>query len=187
MRIIAGTLKNSTLHLPKNKNTRPLKDMVRESIFNFLMHSNKIPFQLEKSIVLDLFSGSGSFGLECLSRKVKHVTFVENYKPAIRTFYKNIQYLNNIKNYDLIEKDIFDIKIKKHLNKNFDLIFADPPYKEKRISSLFSIIEKNNFLNKNGLLILHRNKKTNDPLNDKFHIVNTRFYGISKIIFYKLK
>ena len=80
MRIIAGTLKNSTLYLPKNKNTRPLKDMVRESIFNFLMHSNKIPFQLEKSIVLDLFAGTGSFGLECISRKAEKVYFVENDK-----------------------------------------------------------------------------------------------------------
>jgi|TARA_Y100001970_G_scaffold165154_1_gene201817 16S rRNA (guanine966-N2)-methyltransferase len=187
MRIISGSYKGKKLFQPTDSKTRPLKDLTKESIFNLLIHSKFKKFDLEKSIVLDLFSGSGSFGLECLSRKVKHVTFVENYKPAIRTFYKNIQYLNNIKNYDLIEKDIFDIKIKKHLNKNFDLIFADPPYKEKRISSLFSIIEKNNFLNKNGLLILHRNKKTNDPLNDKFHIINTRFYGISKIIFYKLK
>ena len=66
MRIIAGKLKGSSLHMPKNKNTRPLKDLARESIFNLLTHSNKISFQLKHSSVLDLYAGTGSFGLECL-------------------------------------------------------------------------------------------------------------------------
>ena len=68
MRIIAGKLKGSKLHIPKDKNTRPLKDLVRESIFNLLTHSNKIILQLKNSNILDLYSGTGSFGLECLSR-----------------------------------------------------------------------------------------------------------------------
>ena len=77
MRIIAGKFKGATLHLPYNKSTRPLKDRARESIFNLLIHSKKIAFNLEKSNILDLFSGTGSFGLECLSRKAKSVCFVE--------------------------------------------------------------------------------------------------------------
>ena len=76
MRIISGKFKGSKLYAPIDKNIRPLKDMVKESIFNFLIHSNKIIFQLEKSNILDLYSGTGSFGLECISRKVKQVTFV---------------------------------------------------------------------------------------------------------------
>ena len=78
MRIIAGKLKGSALFVPKNKDTRPLKDLVRESIFNLLAHSNKISLQLEESNVLDLYAGTGSFGLECLSRNAKYVSFVEN-------------------------------------------------------------------------------------------------------------
>ena len=80
MRIIAGKLKGSVLYMPKDKNTRPLKDLARESIFNLLTHSNKISFQLEQSNVLDLYAGTGSFGLECLSRKAKSVCFVEKKK-----------------------------------------------------------------------------------------------------------
>ena len=80
MRIIAGKLKGSSLYLPKDKNTRPLKDLARESIFNLLTHSNKISFQLEQSNVLDLYAGTGSFGLECLSRQAKSVCFVEKEK-----------------------------------------------------------------------------------------------------------
>ena len=76
MRIIAGKLKGSThLYMPKDKNTRPLKDLARESIFNLLTHSNKILLQLKQSNVLDLYAGTGSFGLECLSRQAKKCLF----------------------------------------------------------------------------------------------------------------
>ena len=75
MRIISGKLKGSVLYGPNSKKIRPLKDMVRESIFNFLLHSNKISLQLGQSNILDLYSGTGSFGLECLSREANKVVF----------------------------------------------------------------------------------------------------------------
>ena len=59
MRIIAGKLKGSILHMPKDKSTRPLKDLARESIFNLLAHSNKILLELKQSNVLDLYAGTG--------------------------------------------------------------------------------------------------------------------------------
>ena len=68
MRIISGDLKGKKLLAPLDKSTRPLKDMVRESIFNILDHSNKVSTKIRNSKVLDLFSGTGSFGIECLSR-----------------------------------------------------------------------------------------------------------------------
>ena len=77
MRIIGGEFKGKKLFLPDDKNTRPLKDIVKESIFNLIQHSKKIKIKIEGSVVLDLFSGSGSFGLECLSRGAQNVTFVE--------------------------------------------------------------------------------------------------------------
>ena len=90
MRIISGNLKGKKINPPKDKLTRPLKDMVKESIFNILEHSNEINHKMENSIVLDLFSGSGSFGLECISRGAKYVFFNENYNEAIRVLEKNI-------------------------------------------------------------------------------------------------
>ena len=93
MRIIAGKLKGTILHLPKDKNTRPLKDLVRESIFNLLNHSNKISIKLENSNILDLYAGTGSFGLECLSRQANSVCFVEKKKDAIEILEKNIKKL----------------------------------------------------------------------------------------------
>mgnify|MGYP001245029342 FL=1 len=83
MRIISGYLKGRKLDLPYNKSTRPLKDLTKESIFNILEHSNLIKINITKSIVLDLFSGVGSFGLECISRGCDKVIFCENYSKAI--------------------------------------------------------------------------------------------------------
>ena len=77
MRIISGYLKGRKIALSNNKYTRPLKDLTKESIFNIMQHSNLIKFNFEKSKILDLFSGIGSFGLECISRGAKSVIFCE--------------------------------------------------------------------------------------------------------------
>lgn len=83
MRIISGNFKGKKIYEPKNKSTRPLKDLTKESLFNIIQHSNKFSVQIKNSKVLDLFSGVGSFGLECLSRDASHVTFIENYKEVL--------------------------------------------------------------------------------------------------------
>ena len=83
MRIISGKFKGKKLKIPADKNTRPLKDIAKESIFNVITHSKNINFDIKNSNILDLFSGSGSFGLECLSRNAAHVTFIEHHKPAV--------------------------------------------------------------------------------------------------------
>jgi len=121
MRIISGDLRGSTLYITKDKTTRPLKDMVRESIFNLLIHSNKISFQLARSNVLDLYAGTGSFGLECLSRHAKNVYFVENEKSAFKILKKNIEKLKLGKKTKIFFNDAFSI-IKKKIFVNQNLI-----------------------------------------------------------------
>ena len=91
MRIISGIFKGKKINLPKDIKTIPLKDLTKESIFNIIKHTNKFSIQIEESEVLDLFSGIGSFGIECLSRGAKYVTFVENYEkvlPILKKFTK---------------------------------------------------------------------------------------------------
>ena len=133
MRIISGKFKGRKLSQPLNKNTRPLKDIVKESIFNLILHSKVINLNLEESSILDLFSGSGSFGIECLSRNVKHVTFIENYKKVLPILKKNLLNLKEINNYKILEKDAFESDTYKQLYDKFDIIFLDPPYKEKNL------------------------------------------------------
>jgi len=69
-------------------------------------------------------------------------------------------------------------------NGKFDLIFLDPPYKEKNIFEILINLKKKNILNNNGIIILHRHKKSTDSILDNFKIKEEKFYGLSKIIFF---
>ena len=193
MRIIAGKFKGTILYGPTNTKIRPLKDMVRESIFNFLIHSNKISFQLEQSNVLDLYSGTGSFGLECLSRQSSKVVFVEKEKKAVKILEKNIEKLGEKNKTRIFVNNIFSAieKVSKYKDAwiaglNYNLIFCDPPFKDMNISKLIELIVTKGLLKKNGIIILHRHKNTKERLTNYFKMIDERVYGISKITFGKL-
>ena len=184
MRIIGGDYRSKKLFLPKNKETRPLRDLVKESIFNLIDHSKKINIDLKNSFVLDLFSGSGSFGIECLSRRAKQVTFLENYPEALEILEKNLKLLKNNSNYQIIKDDFFNhFNLKNTTELKFDIIFIDPPYKETKINEIIQMIKKQQLLNKNGIIIIHRHKKDKIKLIDKINILENRNYGISNIFF----
>ena len=137
MRVISGFFKGKKIIEPKDKNTRPLKDLTKESIFNVIIHSNKFSIKLENSKILDLFSGVGSFGIECLSRGAKKVTFIENYKAVLPILKKNLFNLKKKINYEIVEKDIYNESTLINLNQKFDIIFLDPPYKKKILKIFF--------------------------------------------------
>ena len=187
MRIIAGKLRGSTLYLSKNKNIRPLKDLTRESVFNLLTHSKKIAFQLEKSNVLDLYAGTGSFGLECLSRQANYVCFIEKEKAAIEILEKNIEKLKLKNKTKIFSNDVFTLIEKQNIFvSQFHLIFCDRPFKNTNIEKLIELVFNRNLLQKNGIIIIHRNKNTKEKLPDYFKILDERMYGMSKIIFGRL-
>ena len=184
MRIIAGNLKGSSLYMPKDKNTRPLRDLTKESIFNLLTHSKKILLELKQSNVLDLYAGTGSFGLECLSRQAKSVCFIEKKKDAIEILEKNIKKLKVKNKIKIFFNDIFDLIEKQNVLKSkFDLIFCDPPFKHTNIEKLIKLIFDKNLLKDYGLLVIHRNKSTKEKLPVNLKILDERIYGKSKIIF----
>ena len=183
MRIISGLFKGKKIIEPKDKATRPLKDLTKESIFNIIIHSNKFNLELSNARVLDLFSGTGSFGIECLSRGFKEVVFIENYLGILPILKKNLSNLKSIINYKIIDKDIYEENIFFNLNKKFDIIFLDPPYKYKDLEDLFNKIKDSNILNSEGIIIIHRHKNEKDNFLSKFNIIEEKNYGISKIIF----
>ena len=150
MRIIGGKFKNKKIFLPTDKQTRPLKDIVRESIFNIIEHSNLIENKILNSSVLDLYSGSGSFGLECLSRGASKVVFCENYLPAFKILKKNLNDLNFYNQIELFNEEVLKVIEKSNNYKTiYDIIFMDPPYKENKISELLVyIFEKKNYKKK---------------------------------------
>jgi|TARA_B110000027_G_C16062989_1_gene275430 16S rRNA (guanine966-N2)-methyltransferase len=183
MRIISGNLKGKKISEPIDLSTRPLKDLTKESIFNILIHSNKFNIKLKNSDILDLFSGVGSFGLECLSRGASSSTFVENYQNVLPILKKNILDLKYQEKSFIIENDIVNNLNLKNLKKKFDIIFMDPPYKEKNLFSVLMNIINNNILKNDGIIVIHRHKKEKDELPNKFKIIEEKKYGISKIIF----
>ncbi len=183
MRIIGGFFKGKKLLQPKDTNTRPLKDLTKESIFNIINHTKKFSINLNSSSVLDMFSGVGSFGIECLSRGTKKVTFIENYKGVLPILKKNLLNLNSIENYEIIEKNIYEDNLELYLNYKFDLIFIDPPYKDSNLLNLFLKIENLKILKSKTIIILHRHKNKKDILPNGFKIIEEKKYGISKIYF----
>ena len=183
MRIISGNYKGKKILLPRDKLTRPLKDLTKESIFNIIKHSKLLSLNIENSNILDLFSGVGSFGLECLSRGAANVIFLESYKEVLTILKKNINNLKQEDSSSVIEKDIFAENTLKALNNKFDIIFMDPPYKEKKIIDLLNTIIKLRLLKDNGTIIIHRHKKEEDIFPNEFNIIIRKNYGISKIIF----
>ena len=183
MRIISGTFRGKKILEPKDIRTRPLMDLTKESIFNIINHSKKFKINLENSNILDLFSGVGSFGIECLSRGVKKVTFIENYNGVLPILKKNLSNLKLIDNYHIIEKDIYDKNLFLKLENKFDIIFLDPPFRDKDLDKILLNIKDNKTLDKNGIIIVHRHKTEEDILPKNFKIIEKKKYGISKIIF----
>ena len=183
MRIISGSFKGKKIIQPKDIKTRPLKDLTKESIFNIINHSNKFEINLANSNILDLFSGVGSFGIECLSRGAKKVVFVENYNGVLPLLIKNLENLKGFNNYEIINKDIYESNLFSKLNKKFDIIFLDPPYKDKNLEKIFINIKKEKILKKNGVIILHRHKNEKEILSVNLKIIEEKKYGISKIYF----
>ena len=186
MRIIGGILRGKKILNPTDKLTRPLKDMVRESIFNIIEHSKNEYIDLKNAKVLDLFSGTGSFGIECLSRGAEKVTFFENYKNSIKILKKNLDLLNINKYSKIIEKDAYNISQSQHNFLKFDLIFLDPPFKDNKLNQLIEKIKKMKITSRNTLIIIHRNKKNFENISKNLVISKEKNYGLSKIIFGKI-
>ena len=186
MRIIGGLSKGIKLFLPKDKETRPLKDLTKESIFNTLIHNHDLNIKFKNLIVLDIFSGTGSFGLECISRGANEVTFIENYSPIINILKKNIKKLKFNFNCEIINKNFINDNLEIIKNKKFKLVFIDPPYKIKNLSNIFDKIIHLKLLDNMGIVVIHRHKNSVDKIPSKFEIVKIKIYGLSKIIFLRL-
>ena len=186
MRIISGDLKGKKLLTPLDNSTRPLKDIVKESIFNILDHSNKISKKIYKAKVLDLFSGTGSFGIECLSRGASEVIFFENYQNSLRILNQNIINLKLENKSSIYNFSAYDLENSSLKSVKFDIIFLDPPFKDREINNLIHQIKKMKVASENSLFIIHRNKKSEDEISTYLDIIEEKIYGLSKIFFCKL-
>jgi 16S rRNA (guanine966-N2)-methyltransferase len=182
MRIISGLLKGKSINFLKNSKTRPLKDSVKENIFNILKHSKLINVKLEKANILDLYSGIGSFGIESISRGADKVVFVEQDEKAANTLNENLIKLSISHKGKIINNKIE--KMLENINsKKFNIIFLDPPFADKEFIKVINLIKEKNIYEKKHIIIIHRERKSKDKLDNFLKIRFYKNYGRSKIIF----
>ncbi len=184
MRIISGKLKGKTISFLKSLTTRPLKDSVKESIFNIITHSNLININLKNSNILDLYSGIGSFGLECVSRGAEKITFVEKDKNVVEILKKNLLNLNIKKNVNVVVDEIENF-LKSNLSEKFEVIFLDPPFANNNYLNELKMIKQKKSYKKNHIVIIHRERKSTEDFKNVLKPIIIKQYGRSKIIFGK--
>ena len=179
IKIISGFNKGLKINFKPSIDLRPTSNRLKKVLFDW------IQFELKDSVCLDLFAGTGNLGLECISRGAKKVIFVEHNREYAKKLDTSILKINGKSKAKIYEMD--SINWIKESEEVFDYIFLDPPYKEKNINIIFQNIKQKQILTKNGLVILHRNKKTFDEITNEFLEIDKRVYGISKIIYFKLR
>lgn len=183
MRIISGKARGTKLYTLEGENTRPTLDRVKESLFSIIQNN------LQDAIVIDLFSGSGALGLECLSRGAKKAYLCDKSPMAIEIIKKNIQKTHMNNNTIVLNMD-YKKSIEK-INEETDIIFIDPPYKANIATDAIEIITNKKILRKNGIIVLETDdeKREIEQLknNIKMEMYDFRTYGRVKLIFLKWK
>ncbi len=178
MRIIAGSLKGRRLNPPTTLPVRPTTDMARESLFNIL--NNYVDY--EESTVMDLFAGTGAVSFEFVSRGAKDVTSVDSNSQCI-DFIKSSAAHFGVNNLRAVRSDVFDLL--KRAYKQFDIIFADPPYALETLPQLPDLIFNSNVLTEDGIFILEHPREF--EFEEHPHFWQHRHYGKVNFTFFAQK
>ena len=185
MRVISGKARGTKLNSIEDISTRPTLDRVKESLFNIIQ--NKIP----ESTVLDLFAGSGSIGIECISRGANNVYFCEKSHIASKMIYQNLEKTKFLNEAEVIEKD-YKIALKMLSEKgiSFDIIYIDPPYmKDIAVYSVEQILSLN-LLKEDGIIIIEtddENRELKELEKLQVQRYDLRKYGRVSLIFLSRK
>lgn len=173
MRVIAGNLKGRRLKSVPGNMTRPTSDKIKEAAFQIMG-----PF-FNGGICLDLFAGSGSLGIEAISRGLDFAVFIDRQRKAIHTIEKNIEMLSIGTQTEVAKMDAFKaLRVTANNHSHFDLILVDPPYKQVNFEKLLHEIVKRNLLADNGLIYCEHEQSEilpSDP--NKLRILKQVNYG----------
>ena len=172
LRITAGDLKGRYINVPKSDLVRPTTERVRETIFNIL--NNKISFDGIK--VLDLYSGSGSLGFECISRGANELHFVEKNSVIYKTLEENIRLLQVNDKCKIFKLPAIKFSSLKVVD-GYDLILADPPFFKDDIYIVVENILNNGYLRSDSFMIIERSIQTKQKDIDNFKIEPFRIIG----------
>ena len=183
MRIIGGEFKSRSIEMPKGVDIRPTQDKVRQAVFNIIG-------DVTGKVVLELFAGTGAFGIEAVSRGAKYVTFVDNNIRCAETIRSNLESLGvNDLRYEIIRTNALSVmgRLGK-LDEKFDIIFMDPPYHIGFAKKCLINIDSYDILAPNSLVIVEHFKK--DVLTSHLNTLipeKERRYGDSVISIFRKK
>ena len=171
IRVIAGKYGGRKIDAPglDNSRTKPMGERIRNALFN------KIGDEIEGARVLDAFAGTGSVGLEALSRGAAHVTFVERDKIAQKILAKNIALLGCDEHTTIVRTSVNNW-LETANPENYDIILADPPYHDPQLSTVSKLFT---ILKPNGLMVLSNPGRGEGPnlANTGIVVVDNRSYG----------
>ncbi len=186
MRIIGGKYKGLKLLPPNGTKIRPTSDRLKESLFSIIT-SNRYQINIDNCNVLDICSGSGSLGIESLSRGANVVYFVDQDHKSINLIYKNISKLNIDIKFENKFKIIKDeaTKALKNINEVFQIVLIDPPYNSNITEKCLFKLKKLNLINQDSY-IFTESSKTEDFNYDGYEILDIKIYGNSKLTILRL-
>lgn len=183
IRIIGGEYKSRLIAMPKGVDIRPTQDKVREALFNILGNINDRK-------ALELFAGTGAFGIEAISRGANSVTFVDNNFRCCKTIRANLESLGvNESKYNIIKTNALSaVPMLAKADEKFDIIFLDPPYYKELAKKCLININDYDIVSPIGLVIVeHFKKDALDVELERFVFVDERRYGDTLITIYKHK
>lgn len=160
MRVIAGKFRSRNLQSLPGLDTRPTYDRLKETLFNVLSAAG----QLEGKIFVDLFAGTGSIGIEALSRGAAKVYFAESGKKAAQVIRENLQSLGATSDAEVYERSAADaLRMLSDEGIQSDVIFLDPPYKlQGAYAQIVRIVSELELLSSEGVMIAEHDKRL-DP------------------------
>ena len=179
MRVIAGKHKGRRLRTVDDLSVRPATSRVKESIFNILQNRVDWP----ETSVLDLFAGSGSLGIEALSRGARRAVFVEDSKRALTFLKQNVEMIRSGTEAEIVASDVFDFLARPRAT--FDVVFADPPYAFEALQRLPTMIFQSGVVSPDGYVIIEHPQELEFTPSLSWEPAVTRKYGRTVVTFFQ--
>ena len=176
MRIIAGQYRGRSLSSVRDLSVRPTTDRAKQTIFDIL--ANRLDF--DGIEVLDLFAGSGSLGLEAISRGAKSAVFVDKAQQSLRVLESNVDTLGCTDQCTVYSADVFWYL--KNTNREFDLVFVDPPYRLERIEELPNAIFESSVVKEGTHVVMEHSKESQIQLSESMYDITRKSFGQTTVL-----
>lgn len=180
MRVITGSAKGRRLLTPKSNRVRPTTDRIKEALFSILGE------KVINSTFVDCFSGTGSIGIEALSRGAKECYFIDNHHESISIIKENLSITDLWEGSQIISKNVISgMNELSQMGKKADIIFLDPPYLKGLIQPTLAAIVDNDILHQSSWIIVEHSEKDILEHQDNLHYFRQQTYGNIALSFFQ--